>query len=47
MGKSHLLSPLVKQINKEKLKAMDSARTKKGHTTAKQKAMATKYKFSE
>jgi hypothetical protein len=47
MGKSHLLSPVVKIINKEKLKAVGSARAKKGHTTAKQKAMATKYKFSE
>jgi len=50
MGKSHLLSPLLKKISaakKEKLKAMDSARSKKGHTSAKQKAMMTKFKFSE
>ena len=46
-GKTHLLSPLLKKINTAKLKAMDSARVKKGHVTAKQKAMATKYKFTE
>ena len=48
-GKSHLLSPMLKDFKKhtEKLRAMNSARAKKGHVTAKQKAMATKYKFTE
>ncbi len=46
-NKSHMLSPLLKHIDKEKLSSIDKARTKKGHVTAKQKALATKYKFSE
>ena len=46
-GKTHLLSPLLKKINTAKLKAMNNARVKKGNVSAKQKAMATKYKFSE
>jgi len=46
-GKTHLLSPLLKKLDKAKLAAMNSARTKKGNVSAKQKAMATKFKFSE
>ena len=47
MGKSHLLSPLLKRLDKMKLAAIQKNRAKKGHVTAKQKAMATKYKFTE
>jgi hypothetical protein len=43
----HKLSPLKKKVDQKKLSAMGKTRAKKGHTTAKQKAMATKYKFSE
>ena len=49
-GKAHLMSPLMKKmdgVRNQKLKAMNKARMKKGNTSAKNKAMATKYKFSE
>jgi len=49
-GKAHLMSPLMKKmdgVRNQKLKAMKKARMKKGNTSAKNKAMATKYKFSE
>ena len=46
-GKSHMMSPMLKSRNIPKLKAMMQARMKKGNVSAKQKAMATKYKFTE
>lgn len=46
-GKAHMISPLLKKANKEKLRAIMAARAKKGHLSAKEKALVTKYKFSE
>lgn len=46
-GQAHMLSPLLKKLDKQKLSAIDKSRAKKGRLDAKGKAMRTKYKFSE
>jgi hypothetical protein len=43
----HLVSPIKKKIDKKTLVALNKIRSKKGHISAKEKALITKYKFTE